>query len=222
MIVFTSARLAARSILKTVFVPVALAAIFAATLSGAPAQADTPVGKILDQERRGLGALTEDAIQGLLERPGLQIDYSREWLASQPRAKGGAQWRCLAEALYFDARGESVKGQFAVAEVILNRVESTRYPDTVCAVINQGTGRKYACQFTYTCDGRAEHIGEPKSYQNVGKIAQAVISGLPRILTHGATHYHTTAVRPKWARVFEHTTTIGVHRFYRHTRQASR
>ncbi len=215
MIVFTSARLAARSILKTVFVPVALAAIFAATLSGAPAQADTPVGKILDQERRGLGALTEDAIQGLLERPGLQIDYSREWLASQPRAKGGAQWRCLAEALYFEARGESVKGQFAVAEVVLNRVESTRYPDTVCAVINQGTGRKYACQFTYTCDGKKEIIAEPRAFERVGKIAKLMVNGAPRDLTSGATHYHTKAVSPNWSRKFPRTATIGVHHFYK-------
>ena len=84
-------------------------------------------------------------------------------MRSLPVAKGGKEWACLTEALYFEARGETVKGQFAVAEVILNRVSSPSFPDTICGVINQGTGRKFACQFTYTCDGRAEVIREPKA-----------------------------------------------------------
>ncbi|MEY8840212.1 cell wall hydrolase, partial [Cribrihabitans sp. XS_ASV171] len=86
----------------------------------------------------------------------VEVSYSRDWIDRLPKAEGGEQFRCLAEALYFEARGEPVKGQFAVAEVILNRVESSRYPDTFCGVIRQGTGRKYQCQFTFTCDGRAE------------------------------------------------------------------
>ena len=105
----------------------------------------------------------------------------------------------LTEALYFEARGETVKGQFAVAEVILNRVSSPSFPDTICGVINQGTGRKFACQFTYTCDGRAEVIREPKAYEMVGKVAKMVMDGMPRTLTDGATFYHTKAVRPRWA-----------------------
>lgn len=215
MIVFAPAVSAARSILLNACFLSTLAAIFALGIDPAPVRADTPVDKFLTQERRGLGALSDGAIQGLLERPGTQIKYSREWLARQPRVQGGAQWRCLAEALYFEARGESVKGQFAVAEVILNRVENSRYPDTVCAVINQGTGRKYACQFTYTCDGKKEVIAEPRAFERVGKIAKFMVEGAPRELTGGATHYHTKAVRPKWARTFPRTATIGVHHFYR-------
>ncbi|MGB0426409.1 MAG: cell wall hydrolase, partial [Paracoccaceae bacterium] len=72
--------------------------------------------------------------------------YSKAYLRSLPVAKGGKEWACLTEALYFEARGETVKGQFAVAEVILNRVSSPSFPDTICGVINQGTGRKFACQ----------------------------------------------------------------------------
>jgi spore germination cell wall hydrolase CwlJ-like protein len=94
-------------------------------------------------------------------------------------------------------------------------VSSPSFPDTICGVINQGTGRKFACQFTYTCDGRAEVIREPKAYEMVGKVAKMVMEGMPRTLTDGATFYHTKAVRPRWARVFERTAIIGFHHFYK-------
>ncbi|OUD10408.1 cell wall hydrolase [Marivivens niveibacter] len=141
--------------------------------------------------------------------------YDREKIAAMPEATGGSQWECLAEALYFEARGESVRGMFAVGEVILNRVDSARFPDTVCDVVNQGTGRRYACQFTYTCDGHAEVISEPRAWERVGKIARLLIDGAPRELTNGATHYHTRAVNPSWARVFTRTAAIDSHLFYR-------
>ena len=155
-----------------------------------------------------------------------QIEHGRQIVLDhrhpfRPVAKGGEQWRCLAEALYFEARGESVKGQFAVAEVIMNRVDSARFPNSVCGVIHQGTGRKYQCQFTYTCDGHAEVIAEHKAFERVGKVAKLVIGGAPRALTAGATYYHTKAVSPKWSRKFARTTTIGVHHFYRHPTELS-
>ena len=93
-----------------------------------------------------------------------------------------------------------MKGQFAVAEVILNRVSSPSFPDTICGVINQGRA-EIRCQFTYTCDGRAEVIREPKAYEMVEQVAKMVMDGMPRTLTDGATFYHTKAVRPRWARV---------------------
>lgn len=142
----------------------------------------------------------------------LVTDASR--LAALPSASGGAQWQCLAEALYFEARGESVKGQIAVAEVILNRVTSSRFPDSVCGVIRQGTGRKYACQFTYTCDGHPERVSEPAAFDRVGKIARMMLDGAPRTLAGGATYYHTTAVSPRWSRKFRRTARHGVHLFY--------
>jgi hypothetical protein len=148
--------------------------------------------------------------------PGLsQVRYDRAWVDARPRASGGEAWRCLAEALYFEARGETVRGQFAVAEVILNRVDSARYPDTVCGVVHQGTGARYQCQFTYTCDGAAETIHEPRAWARVGKVARLMLDGAPRVLTGGATHYHTKHVFPRWATRFPRTTTIGVHHFYR-------
>ena len=137
-----------------------------------------------------------------------------DWVATRPKAGGGAQWRCLTEALYFEARGEDLKGQFAVAEVILNRVDSRRFPGDVCAVVNQGTGRKWQCQFTYTCDGLPERVRDRGSWALMGKIARLALDGAPRDLTRGAMFYHTRAVSPSWSRVFFRTATIGAHHFY--------
>ncbi len=145
-----------------------------------------------------------------------EFSYSKAWLDEQPQAAGDENFRCLAEALYFEARGESIRGQFAVAEVILNRVESGRFPDSLCGVIKQGTGKKYQCQFTYTCDGKKEIINEKRAFERVSKVARAAIDGVAEEMTSGATHYHTKAVRPSWSRVYKETARIGVHIFYRH------
>lgn len=190
--------------------------IIAVTIfAGGMAAADTPVKRLFEQEARALKKMSQTRLASYTARPEADLRYSREWLDSLALENGGAQWRCLAEALYFEARGESVKGQFAVAEVIMNRVESTEFPDSICGVIKQGTGRKYACQFTYTCDGHPEVIGEPRAFTRVGKVAKLMVDGAPRNLTAGATHYHTRAVNPRWARVFPRTTSIGVHHFYK-------
>lgn len=190
-------------------------------LSAVSVQANDDVASALRAlEARGLKSVSPEQLTALLSEPAPShqgITFSASWLAAQPKAKGNADWRCLSEALYFEARGETVKGQFAVAEVILNRVKSTRFPDTVCGVIHQGTGRKFQCQFTYTCDGRKEVIGEPAAYERVAKVARAVLDAKAPKLTNGATHYHTTAVKPKWSRVYTRTAKIGVHVFYRHT-----
>lgn len=147
--------------------------------------------------------------------PPVHVEYTRDFLDHLPEASGGDQWECLTEALYFEARGETVKGQFAVAEVILNRVASSRFPNTVCKVVNQGTGKKFQCQFTYTCDGLAEAVNEEDAHSRAAKIARLMLDGAPKRLTEGATHYHTTAVSPYWAHKFAKTTSIGAHLFYR-------
>ncbi len=171
-------------------------------------------------ETQGLKSAGGTRLKKLLAQPKAaegDVSFSRSWIDAQPKATGGEQWRCLAEALYFEARGETVKGQFAVAEVIMNRVKSGRFPGSLCAVINQGTGKKYQCQFTYTCDGYAEVIAEPRAFARVGKVARYMMDGKVPALTDGATHYHTTAVRPRWSKVYTRTAKIGVHLFYRHT-----
>ncbi|MDX1780701.1 MAG: cell wall hydrolase [Thalassovita sp.] len=188
-----------------------------------PALADTPVNQVLKQEKRGLFGLRAAKLDSLFSpsKKKTKIAYTRSFLDSLPAAKGGEEWQCMAEALYFEARGESVKGQFAVAEVIMNRVDSPRFPNTVCGVVHQGTGRKYQCQFTYTCDGYKEVIAEHDAYARVGKVAKLMVNGAPRELTDGATYYHTKAVRPRWSRKFDRTATIGVHHFYRHPTEIS-
>ena len=133
----------------------------------------------------------------------------------RPLDRPNLQWKCLAEALYFEARGEPVEGQYAVAEVILNRVKSEEFPNSICSVVNQGTGRKHACQFSYTCDGKLERVSNKVSYDQMVRIAGVMIDGVTQPLTAGATYYHATSVRPSWARRFENTVTIGVHKFYK-------
>jgi len=186
--------------------------------------------RLLSQERTVLSRLSAERMRVISSAPAIswrpaargethplvpEISYTRKWVASQPAATGGADWRCLSEALYFEARGESVKGQFAVAEVILNRVKSSKFPGSVCAVVNQGTGKRNRCQFSYTCDGNPENINEPAAYRSVGKIARALLDGAPRNLTVGATYYHNHTVRPRWSKVFTRTASIDGHLFYR-------
>ena len=177
------------------------------------------LGSLFGAETNALAAFGARDISRLTRAPELieeEADgLTTSKLATMPVASGGDQWSCLAEALYFEARGETLKGIVGVAEVILNRVDDRRYPGSVCGVVNQGTGERYRCQFTYTCDGRPETITETRAYQKVGKIARYMIDGAPRELTEGATHYHTKSVNPRWARVFPRTTTIGYHHFYR-------
>jgi hypothetical protein len=143
----------------------------------------------------------------------LAPEYSRDWIAARPVAAGDADWSCLAKAIYFEARGESIRGQFAVAEVILNRVDSPLYPRTVCRVVHQGGGG--GCQFSFTCDGRKDRIRDREAFAIAGKIARVMLDGAPRALTDGATHFHTRNVRPGWAHRMPRTAAIGAHLFYR-------
>ncbi|MDX5359600.1 MAG: cell wall hydrolase [Rhodobacterales bacterium] len=179
--------------------------------------------RLFDSERAALGAAPPIALRAASpawsQRPKTRSDgelYDDGWLATLPSASGGAEWQCLSEALYFEARGESLKGQFAVAEVILNRVAAKGYPDTVCGVITQGARGKRGCQFSYVCDGKPEVIAEPAAWDRAGKVARLMLDGKARVhLTDGATHFHTRHVSPGWAQVFPQTARIGTHLFYR-------
>jgi len=130
-------------------------------------------------------------------------------------------WQCLSEAIYFEARGETLIGQFAVAEVILNRVDDDQFPATVCGVVGQGAESGRFCQFSYKCDGKPDRPKEGSAYERIGKIAWSMLQGKPRILTGQATYYHTTAVNPSWASKFVQTAKIGEHLFYRPDRRLS-
>jgi spore germination cell wall hydrolase CwlJ-like protein len=139
------------------------------------------------------------------------IEYTDAWLATMPAPSGDEQWECLRKALYFEARGESLKGQFAVAEVILNRVDSPDFPDSVCSVVNaRGRG---ACAFSYVCAG-SRSMSDAVSRDRAGRIARAMLDGAPRSLTVGANYFHANYVRPNWGRRVQ-TASIGAHIFYR-------
>jgi len=156
------------------------------------------------------------------QRPkGSKERYSGRWLRSLAKPTGGKQWACLAEAIYFEARGEPVEGQFAVAEVILNRVDSPKFPNSICKVVRQGTGRKHACQFSYNCDGKLEYIANGSAYDQTKRVARVSMDRKTRPLTKGATFYHATFVSPSWARSFQHVATIGVHKFYKPVRRVA-
>ncbi|MEP2715603.1 cell wall hydrolase [Pseudophaeobacter sp.] len=197
----------------------------ATTMTGQMAKAETGLSALFKREQSTLNTVPDTRLSGFLgfkirpkQSPVTELTFTKAWLDEQPVATGDANFSCLAEALYFEARGETVKGQFAVAEVIMNRVNSAQFPNTLCGVINQGTGRRYQCQFTYTCDGHEEVIREKAAYVRVAKVARLVIDGAAPDLTAGATYYHTTAVSPRWSRSFTKTTRIGVHLFYRDER----
>nr|WP_041757399.1 cell wall hydrolase [Bradyrhizobium sp. ORS 278] len=124
--------------------------------------------------------------------------------------------KCLAEAIYFEARGEAVRGQMAVAQVVLNRAFSGYYPTTVCGVVYQNKYRHFACQFTFACDNNADVIREPDMWDRAKKIAKAMLDGLVWLPEVGkSTHYHAYWVRPSWVAEMKRTYKFGVHTFYR-------
>jgi spore germination cell wall hydrolase CwlJ-like protein len=145
----------------------------------------------------------------------------RELLRQQVTMAENDQFKCLREAIYHEARGETLAGQFAVAEVILNRVDAANFPGSVCGVVNQGVGNGRGCQFSYACNGRSRAMHERRAREIASRIAQVMLSGAPRQLTDGATHFHARHVRPNWARVYEQTARIGAHTFYRQAVQVT-
>ena len=124
--------------------------------------------------------------------------------------------KCLAEAVYFEARGEAVRGQIAVAQVVMNRTFSGFYPNTVCGVVYQNKHRHFACQFTFACDNIADVVREPDMWDRAQKIAKAMLDGqlwLPEV--DKSTHYHAYWVRPSWVSEMKKMYKFGVHTFYR-------
>jgi spore germination cell wall hydrolase CwlJ-like protein len=124
--------------------------------------------------------------------------------------------KCLAEAVYFEARGEAVRGQIAVAQVVMNRTFSGFYPSTVCGVVYQNKNHHLACQFTFACDNVADVVREPDMWDRARKIAKAMLDGqlwLPEVAK--STHYHAYWVRPSWVNEMKKMYKFGVHTFYR-------
>jgi len=129
---------------------------------------------------------------------------------------------CLAQNIYYEARGSNRADRIAVADVVLNRVQDTRYPDTICNVVRQG--ERYAdgsmvrnrCQFSWYCDGRSDWPRDMDAWVDAQQIAYNILQwDAGRGLTEGATHYHADYVNPRWARSLQLVGRIGVHIFYR-------
>ncbi len=132
------------------------------------------------------------------------------------------QVQCMALNIYYEARGSSLADRAGVANVVLNRVQDTRYPDTICEVVKQGLKdangnmRRNKCQFSWYCDGKADNPQDEDRWADAQMIAWNIVQdGKYRGLTEGATHYHATYVDPRWASTLQLVGRIGAHIFYR-------
>ena len=142
----------------------------------------------------------------------------------QPTAQrvehANSERECLAQAIYHEARGESAAGQLAVANVIVNRARSGKFPDSLCGVIYQNANKGYhRCQFTFACDGRTDAPGERAAWNRSTELAQRVYAEFALGEAVGAVpgsalYYHTTNVRPSWSNTYAEVAQIGSHIFY--------
>ena len=124
---------------------------------------------------------------------------------------------CLALNVYFEARNDTMVGQYAVAQVVMNRVQSNKFPNDVCSVVKQSR-KDGTCQFSWYCDGKSDRPREPYAWAYAQMVAADVLIGQGievTDMTQGATHYHANYVRPYWADKLEYTVTYGSHLFYK-------
>jgi hypothetical protein len=121
---------------------------------------------------------------------------------------------CLTQAVYFEARGETPRGQAAVAQVVLNRVRHPAFPKTVCGVVFQGAAR-HGCQFSFACDGSMRIGREAAAWKRARKVAARALSGAVLSDVGTATHFHTTGVAPAWGPRMLRVAQVGLHVFYR-------
>ncbi len=126
----------------------------------------------------------------------------------------GPELICLALAVFYEARSEPTRGQIAVANIVMNRVESDRYPNSPCEVVQQGQPGLNRCQFSYYCDGLPEEPDDGQAWDFALFVAGLVGIENARIpQLDGVLHYHTIQVNPWWSRKMIEITTIGNHVF---------
>jgi hypothetical protein len=124
--------------------------------------------------------------------------------------------KCLANAIYFEARGEPLRGQIAVAQVVMNRVFSPYYPNDVCSVVYQNADHHLACQFTFACDGKSKAINERGAWGRAQRIAKQTLDAKVWVAAVAkSTHYHAYWVKPSWVAEMKKMFRYGVHTFYR-------
>ena len=168
--------------------------------------------------------VTPKLISGVAQPAATNVSYELPAVVPTPRAAAELtlirvleDQRCLAEAMYYEARGEGREGQEAVAEVIFDRMKSRSYPHTICGVVYQGASLGGGCQFSFACNGQ---LNQPKIYGAWARarlLAAKIMAGVVQIgaLTGGAISFHAVDVQPDWADGLEETTQIGNHVFYR-------
>ena len=136
-----------------------------------------------------------------------------------PQNVSAADRKCMAEAIYFEARGESEAGQLAVGLVIDNRLARLDFPKTICGVVHDGPVSKKGvpfrnkCQFSYYCDGKSDTVRDQKAWELAEYYTDAILGGRVVDFTGGATHYHTRSVKTNWG--FPLVAEIDNHLFYR-------
>ena len=155
---------------------------------------------------------------GLVTQAGTVVGIARyhpDYAAMIETAKSEPEQRCLAQAVYFEARSEPEEGQAAVAQVVLNRAMSGLYPGSVCGVVFQNQQHRNACQFSFACEGHGLRVSESDPWDRAVRIAREVTDGSTYVADVGdATHYHASYVRPGWAHALRKTDVIGHHVFY--------
>jgi spore germination cell wall hydrolase CwlJ-like protein len=164
-----------------------------------------------DEVNRGETIASKGEVTGIDQHP--RSPAERLALVGAARAKAE---KCLANAVYFEARGEPVRGQIAVAQVVMNRVFSPFYPNDVCGVVYQNANRHLACQFTFACDGIPDVVTEPDAWVRARRIAKDMLDGklwMPEVAK--STHYHAYWVHPSWVAEMKKMYSLGVHTFYR-------
>ncbi|AZN72846.1 cell wall hydrolase [Georhizobium profundi] len=180
------------------------------------ATAYAPTGPNYATESPFASVLREKEETGRFIPPVLDNDHYWASTPLPPRVFTAAEQKCLAEGIYFEARGESVKGQAAVAQVILNRVRNPAYPNTICGVVYQNKNWRNRCQFSFACDRIPDVVRSPRHWDIAEEIAMATTAGKIWLSEVGSsTHYHATYVNPRWARSMSRMGKIGLHIFYR-------
>lgn len=153
------------------------------------------------------------------ELPPPEDPNNPHWWAQKPLplSVGSAkEQKCLAEAIYFEARGENDDGQVAVAQVVLNRVKNPSYPNSICGVVYQNQHKRNRCQFSFACDGIRDRIAQPAAWKKAKSLALDVTSGKRYLkMVDASTHYHATYVKPRWAKSMARRGKIGEHIFYK-------
>ncbi len=170
--------------------------------------ADAPFDAVMAKKTRGAVVLDPT------------IDANHAWVnySLPANARTAAEVKCLATAIYFEARGEPELGRIAVAQVVLNRLKNPAYPNTVCGVVYQNKNKRNRCQFSFACDGIPDRVTEAGPWAELQALAKKIVNDDRTLFLSdvgAATHYHANYVRPRWARSMKKMDKIGRHIFYK-------